>query len=203
LTFLNTKTRNEFIIDKKKEGWTNDEISKKVKLSVRQIQNIWRAFRNKKPIIRKPGSGRKKVLTKSHKATIRNTLAANPYKSTDEIAQGLDVEVSSRTVNRYLQSIKWSRKKGIKKAVLTSKHKDRRLDWAKNHMKFKWSKVVFTDECNFELNQCRYGWAPKGQRIEQESLSHNPIVEVWGSMSIKGPVIFTFYEGNLKAKEYI
>ena len=84
-----------------------------------------------------------------------------------------------------------------------SKHKERKLDWPKNHMKFKWSKVVFTDECNFELHQCRYGWAPKGQRTAQESSSHNPIVQVWGSMSIKGPVIFTFYEGNLKAKEYI
>ena len=79
-TFRNTKDRNEFIEDKKREGWTNEEISKKVKLSVLLIQNIWKTFQDNKRITRKVGSGRKKTLTRGHKTTIRILYQLIPTK---------------------------------------------------------------------------------------------------------------------------
>ena len=78
-----------------------------------------------------------------------------------------------------------------------------RLNWAKNHTRFKWSNTVFTDECNFDLNECRYGWAPSSQRIPQKSEGYNPKVQGFGAISKKGPIYFTFYEGTLKKEGYV
>lgn len=43
-------------------------------------------------------------------------------------------------------------KNQIKKPILTKKHKERRLQWAKKYMKTDFSKVLFTDESRITLS---------------------------------------------------
>ena len=63
--------------------------------------------------------------------------------------------------------------------------------------------MIFSDECHFQLNECHYGWSPKGTSIAKKSRVYNPKVQVWGSISSQGPVFLTFYEETLKSKDYV
>ena len=84
--------------------------------------------------------------------------------------------IVNTSLENWLFEKKWP-SKSHKNTILISKYKTAKLNWTKNHKKFRWSKVIFTDECNFELDQCRYG--PVGNRMEQESSIYNLIVQVW------------------------
>jgi len=103
-------------VKRKREGATNQVIADEVKLSIRQIQNINAASRIKtsRKIKKSPGPG--KSLSKSDKLSIRNQLRKNPYKSLADIAAGQPGKPSARTLSRYLNSIRWARKKATKKS---------------------------------------------------------------------------------------
>ena len=63
--------------------------------------------------------------------------------------------------------------------------------------------MIFTDETTFVLNQPQYGWTLPGHSLQQKSLTYNPKVKVWGSISSKGKVFFTRFERTLNSKRYI
>ena len=79
--FRTVTERNQFIVDKKKEGASNQEIAQKTKLSIRQIQNISKAYKKNGRIVRKKGSGRKDAMSPLDKARVRMKLRINPFRS--------------------------------------------------------------------------------------------------------------------------
>lgn len=203
LSFSSTKERNAFIVEKKKEGLTNGEIGKKVGLTERQIIRIYNTFKSSRRLWRKPGSGRNSTLSTAVKKRIKDKLRYNPYKSLNKIRSELHIDAVPKTIRRYLKKIGWSRKKAVKVPDLTRTQKVNRVTWAENHRTYDWRKVIFSDECTFELNQLRYGWAQKGKRIKQKSLCYNPKVQVWGSMCREGMVKFTVFKGVMNSQGYV
>jgi len=134
---------------------------------------------------------------------MRNKFRAHPSKSCQAVAKELGLEKSKKAVSRYLKEIGWTRKKASKVPKLKNDHQSKRYEWAKNHRYFPWTRVVFSDETSFTLDQCRYGWSPRGCRIPQQTEAYPPKVSIWGAVSYKGFVYFDFYEGNLKSSDYI
>ena len=200
--FRNIEERNRFIIRKQEEGVPDDEIAVLVNLTVRQIRNIQKAVKCSKRFERKPGSGRKKVISKGQMITIKNDLRHNPFKSLKEIKVERNINASTKTIARSLKRSKWSRKKASKIPKLDDEHKDLRLEWAKNHEDYDWSNVVFSDECSFFLGERIYGWAPKDERITVESLTYNPKVQVWASMYFGGILYYQIFEGTMNSEKY-
>src|SRR6185437_1467300 len=73
-----------------------------------------------------------------------------------EIQQKIEkwnVSISVRTIQKRLREggAKYIAK--LSKPLLTEKHKEKRLKWAKDHQDFDWDQVIFTDESTFHLNQ--------------------------------------------------
>ena len=90
------------------------------------------------------------------------------------------VEISSRTVRRRLGESGGKFIKETQKPLLSEKHIVKRLQWAKNHQKFDWKKVIFTDESTFQLFQSnRKVWQFAGRRKVFRTVKHPQKVHVW------------------------
>ena len=113
------------------------------------------------------------------------------------------ISVSSRTITRYLKDIGWSRKKATRIPRLCEAQKIKRVNWAKSQRDTDWSHLVFSDECNLSLGECRYGWSKKGSRLQQERSCYEQKIQLFGAMSSEGLIYYTEYEGTLKAPDYI
>ncbi|OXA36697.1 Transposable element Tc3 transposase [Folsomia candida] len=92
--------------------------------------------------------GRPKVLTERNERKIAQLASTGKY-SVRDIARELPISVSKDTVHRALcnnQDLQW--RKIVTQPPLTQRHRDARLDFAREHMTWekKWDKVVFSDE---------------------------------------------------------
>ena len=195
--------RNKFITSQKKQGTSNAQISTKVGLSIRQIQRIYATAQKSKRYKRKTGSGRLPALSTSDKIRISKQINKNPYISCPKLKQALNIKAHEKTIYRYIKSVGLTYKKASKKPELTERHINGRLSWAKMHQRKSWKRVIFSDETTFVLNQSLYGWSLPGRSIKQKSLTYNPRVQVWGSISSKGKVYFTIFEGTMTSEKYI
>ena len=79
---------------------------------------------------------------------IRN--ASNSTKSAHSLKSELNIQASTRTVQRQLKKCSYLKRKMLrKKPPLTAFHKEQRLLFCKSNMQRQWSKVWFTDEKDF------------------------------------------------------
>ena len=106
--------------------------------------------------VRKIGKcGRKRKTSKRDNSFIIRESKCNPRKTGDELKRDLEqigVNVSSSTICRRLIENGRFAKKLIKKQLLTSAMKKKRLEWAIKHKEWTvevWSKVVFCNESHF------------------------------------------------------
>ncbi len=195
--------RNKAILKMKQDGYNKTQIGLEFGLSPRQVGRVLEAYRENGRFSRKKGSGRKTVITRSLSRRILNALKKNPYQSCATLKANLKTSVSVKTISNYLHSIGWTYKKATKIPKLDQNHKDNRVTFALEHRSYDWTRVIFSDECSFYLNQVCYGWAPKGQRIPQESLVYNQKVQVFGAISYEGKICLETFEGTMKAKDYV
>ena len=81
--------------------------------------------------------------------------------------------------------------------MLTSVHRKRRLEWAKEHKTWsqeQWSKVIFSDESNFDLQNiagiCQYVRRSVGEACKPQcvlpTVKHPLTVMIWGCFSARG-----------------
>jgi len=74
------------------------------------------------------------------------------------------------------------------------------LEWAKNYRNFDWSKVIFSDESTFRLNQSSFKvWQFPGQRKIFRSVKHPLKINVWGCFSASGFGELVYFQRNLNA----
>ena len=62
-----------------------------------------------------------------------------------------DVNVSHMTISRYLKEHGYQKSIPQATPMLTTKHKEKRVEWATNHLNDDWSKTLFSDETAFQL----------------------------------------------------
>jgi len=201
--FASIIERNKYVVKEKNAGTVNRDIAADTRLSVRQIQNIYKTATTTGRLRRKKGSGRPRVLSRGDKIRIRKALRENPYQSCKNLRWSLGIQASADTINRFLLEANLSHKKANRVPHLTVDHMTERLRWANSHKRYPWTKVIFSDETTFRLNEPQYGWAPRGTPIRQRSRTYNPKVQLWGSISYYGAIAFTTYEGSMTSNRYV
>ena len=134
---------------------------------------------------RKIGSGRPKALSKGDKIKIRKQINNNPYVSCHSIKRSLNIKAHEKTIYRYIKQSGYTLKKATKKPDLTEGHIRQRFNWEKTYKRKSWRRVIFRDETTFVLNQPQYGWTLPWHSLQQKSLTYNPKVKVWSSISSK------------------
>ena len=100
-----------------------------------------------------------------------------------------------------------------KKPILTLRHKELRLDFAREHQDWTWvdwSVVIFTDESKFTHYRMMVGLRRRvGEALLPECIAPTVTfgggggVMVWGALTARGPGLLKTVRGNLNGVRYI
>ncbi|CAK9806981.1 Transposable element Tc3 transposase [Anthophora quadrimaculata] len=139
------------ILKLKKENFTISKIAKILSRSRKVIYNLLKDVNNYGT---KKSSGRPSAISTREKRAILRA-ASNSLLTSREIAEKVGVKTNPRNVRRVLQqSAHIKRMKLKRRPALKQIHKEHRLNFAKEHIRWnkKWRKVIFTDEKRFNLD---------------------------------------------------
>jgi len=166
------------------------KIPKATRLSMKTVERL-----QKRRSQRKKGSGRKPILRRSQKISIRNLILHNPFYTAEDIIERLDPDLSSDTVRSYLKELGLSYKNSSHKDPLSEFEKNERLKWCRNWQDSdKFDEVIFTDEAGIWLNDNKgKGWFPSGKPFIECEVESREKINIWGAISLAGKVgIYTF-----------
>ena len=101
-------------------------------------------------------SGRPRKLSPKKRRHIGKILRYNHFTTAGEIKARLEendpeLEVSERTVRRELKNLGYVSVLPRKVPLLTQNAKDVRLSWSRDHLRYNWKKVVFSDETTLQM----------------------------------------------------
>ena len=132
--------------------------------------------------------------------------------STSKILKSLvDAPCSTRTIRRHLNNEKLKHEKRIHRPWLTMKHKEKRLEYARQYQTMSakvWRKVVFSDEKKFNLdgpNVLQKYWHVK--KIPEKNYSTRygggGSFMILGILSSSGKLKVQFVSGRQKTSDYV
>ena len=180
----------------KSDGKTQVEIANVMGKTQAAVSLLLKKGENFTP---KTRTGRKKKTTcKTDRRILR--IASKQEYSLSEITKSVNnslgnrIKISKWTVRRRLLASKHFKYSKMKKTLmLKQEHKDKRLEWAKNHMAWtqEWSKVIFSDEKKINLD------GPDGMKYYWHDLRKEPrtffsrnfgggSLVIWGSFCKSG-----------------
>lgn len=157
----------------------------------------------------KTRSGRPRKTTKRQDRDIFR-LASTQNLSVRSISREVPIPVSKSTVHRRLQANKSLVYRKMRHTPnLRKRHKDARVQWARNQMNWtdEWLSVLFSDEKKFNLDGPD-GWAYYWHDLRKEPrtfLSRQQgggSLMVWGAFSYNGTTDIVFLEGRQNSEDY-
>lgn len=157
-------------------------------------------------------SGRPRKLNSKKEKKIKQIVKKDNRKTLLKIVAEIEENVSKSTMSRTLKRLNLKKRKMKTKPLLTQKHKDNRITFAREYasVNYNWSKWIFSDEKKFNLDGpdgYRYYWADKSlnENVEIYSKDHNcrKNVMVWGAISKQGVSHLIEVKPKTKAPDYI
>src|SRR5215469_15753539 len=148
---------------KEHSGFSIRQFSKKMKVAKSTVCDILKRKKDtgESSTLRRGRCGRKRKTTPhDDKVIIRNNIK-DPKKTSIDLRRDLSsagVNISSSTVRRRLLEVGRFARKPLKKQLLTSVMKTKRLHWAHRYAQWTaddWKKVIFSDESHFEVHGYR------------------------------------------------
>lgn len=188
------------------EGYSNRNIAGRINRSSRVVNNFVRNMENYGK------NYRGGIQTATTERERRNILreASNSCCTARKIKQAVQSTASLRTVQRIIKKCAHLKRRRLqKKPVLTQRHKENRLNFARNHMGWtdQWQTVIFTDEKRFCLDgPDGYLYYFHDLRKEEKFVArhHNREagIMVWGAISSNGVVHLEILNGIQNARKY-
>jgi transposase len=132
------------------------EVAKAVKCSESTVKYWLKRWTQTKDLSDQICKSRKRATTKKQDQMIVALAERNDSLNLTEIRNSLKrkgVVISKSTVQRRLLESggKWA--PPVQKPLLSTKHRNIRLSWARNMKDMDWNRVIFTDKSTFELHQ--------------------------------------------------
>ena len=202
------------VVAYKKEGYSQIDIAKKLKISRCAVQNS----------LKGDGTGRKNCKG-SRKTTNRvdrmfkAIVLRDPGTSSariQQLAADIGIKVSTRTIRSWLQKeFKLPARRSAKKPMVTEGQRKLRFSFCQrymNHSSDWWKQVMFTDESTFQqVRNCgsNYVRPPLGQRFNPKftikTVKHPPSIMCWGGITARGrgPLTMIPKGQTVTAKSYI
>ena len=121
------------------------EINRITNIPLSTIYDNIKKIKENNTVSRKQGSGRPRKITGKFSNTLGQTIRRNKSIPTRTLAKKLcqkGLEVSHVTVSRHLTM--YGYKKSLPRAtpMLTDAHKQKRIEWAQQHINDDWSKKI-------------------------------------------------------------
>ena len=128
--------------------------------------------------------GRPRKLSPKKRRHIGKILKHNHFTTASELKNKLEMndstlEVSERTIRRELKNLGYISILPRKVPLLTKRAKDVRLSWARDHLRYNWKKVVFSDETKVEKKIKNL--VAKNKKISQE-IFLTTIMQEWNDL---------------------
>lgn len=203
---LSVDEQKEILI-KKGEGMSKYAIAKDLNRSLTVVTNFLNDPQDYGKMV---STGRPKVITPSIGQRIKRVVMNDPSCSSSDVIRGTGIEVSKRTVQRFLKSTDFSYKKKLHAPRMTQAHKNARVTFAHLHQTWSadWRRVVFSDEKKFNLDGpdgLQYYW----HHVSQDQLSYKKrnfgggSVMVWGAFCYNGTLPLMTITARMNSSDYI
>ncbi len=190
------------------DGILQNEIAKKLDIGKGTISKWISKFKESGNVLefkRKPG--RPSKFDDDIAEFVVKKLKKNPDITQRELSDFIKIEkskeVSQTTISKHLVNF-GSYKIPQTVPLLSVKNREKRLDYAKFHKNDMFSNVVFSDESKFQVfSNTRKVFVFKDHVQQKASINPNYSVMVWGAISKKGKIAFTFIDGTMTKEKYI
>ena len=136
--------------------WKNNVRSAKkihtiTKIPLRTVYYNLHKLQVTKGIEQKKRAGRPTSITAEISKKIKQYIRQEPTISTRRLAIKLGNKVSRITIAHHLKALGYKYNVPAKTPMLTKLHKEKRVEWAQNHLNDNWDNTFFTDEMAFQL----------------------------------------------------
>lgn len=199
------------------DGLSLREISKKMNVPKTTVAYTIKRYRETGSNSNRPCIGRPRMTTIQEDRSILLVSKRNRRLTAQEITAGFNSghnkEISVDTVKRRLRSADLFGRIAVRKPMLRSQNKKKRLLWAQKHSNWTtedFKKVLWTDESKFEVfgsNRRIYVRRSKNEKMMLNCLA--PTVKhgggsvmVWGGFSFQGVCPLYRIKGILEHKQY-
>jgi len=199
-------------------GFTSREIAARIGCgSHTTILRLKKKYEETGKVENKERTGRPRKLNERDERTIIRRLAGGECSNAIQLARSLQInenlEVSADTVRRALRRNGLVSRVKRKKPLLSKKHREKRLKFAKRFKDWTisdWSKVVWSDESKFQIfgsDGRQYCWKKLGEPLKNAHVK--PTVKfgggsvfVWGCFTSHGVGYLCKIDGGLDAELY-
>lgn len=187
-------------------GLSNRKIAQRIGRSPRVINNF---FSDPERYGKNQTGGIKTATTERERRAILRE-AANSSLTARQIGSNVGTSASVWTIRRILKSSPTLKRLRLKKKpVLTPRHQEGRLNFAREHMSWnsEWRSVIFSDEKRFCLDgpdghSYYYHDLRKERRYLSRHHSRQGSVMIWGAISYYGQVHLAILEGKQTGAKY-
>jgi len=184
---------------------TAAEIHSLTKFPLKTIYRNLKKIEETGDVKHKGGSGRIKKITADASRAIGQYIRRNPTLSSVSIAEKLDdigVNVSRSTVSRHLADLGYRNALPLSTPMLTSAHKQKRVEWAQKHKDDNWKNTLFSDETSFQLfrNTIKH-WYKNARPIRPMPKDRSKIF-AWGGFCVKGKTSLFCFRRIMDGKYY-
>jgi transposase len=212
-----TAEKRAQIVILQKQGNSYREISKILQVSLGAVQKAIARNRETGLNTDRKRSGRPRKTVQRVDNKIYAISKADRFKSAStiraEINRDLDSHISLTTVKRRLREKGMIGRIAVKKPLLRTVNKQKRLDFAKEHIDWtieQWKSVLWTDESKFQLfgsNRRQYVRRKPNERYIPQcvlpTVKHGGgSVMVWGCFSYGGVGELVKVEGIMRKEQY-
>ncbi|MDQ5930221.1 MAG: hypothetical protein QG594_2008 [Bacteroidota bacterium] len=215
---VDIEVRHQIIGLLKDKNKSQAEIARLVGVSRKCVQTTQKNFEVENVVGELPKSGRPPKLSCKDESWLFRRVRVEPTISCGKLASEFSSRednqgVSKETVRRSLQRRGIGTYTAKRKPLLTKKHMIKRFNWCRDRLHWdveQWSKVIFSDESNYELVNRKSKIRVKRLRNE----AYNPrfcqprlqggggSVGIWGCISHKGTGISEVYTGRINQHLY-
>lgn len=185
-------------------------------VSTRTCSRIWRAWTSRRSIKNARGQGRNRKCSRAMETAICNYARRHRFETLLQYCEfariTYNIDMCTRSMSNLLKRHGLFRRVAVRKPLLTAAAKEKRLGWARRHMKFslwKWRHVIFSDEKIFRSDNNRrtvFVTRSSGEKFNKKCIQHTvknaTQVHVWGAVSWNGLLPLKRVNGNLNAQKY-
>ena len=134
------------------------EISRQLKISRRCIRQTIRKFDKYGTVATRPGAGRPNKTTNRQTRLIKLEQIRDVTNSLTDLVRyvntNMSLSISTSTITCILRQYNTTSCIAPRKPRITPRHRRARIDWCNEHLSWSvpdWSKVIFSDESNYEV----------------------------------------------------
>lgn len=163
------------VIEGRNDGLSYSELAGRFKMSKAGARKICVKYDTTGFIVNMPKTGRPRKTSQRTDKRIVREIAKNPLGTARTIKETLELDVSTRTINRRLKSGGLESRLQIRKPFLTAAHK-KRLEFAKKYINKGagfWNSILWSDESKFELigsDKRRRTWQKPDEKFKEKNL---------------------------------